>query len=327
MRIACVGSLVLIACLTAVTPLVAQQGTAAIAGRITDEQGAVLPGVAVVATNEETGVFRETTTSTEGTFNLPQLVPGRYKVTARLTGFRNMDRSGLILQVGTTLTVNLALAIGGLEETVTVAGESPLVDTTSARVGGNIGTAELAELPAMNRNYFSAVALLPGVQFTPSNQMGNDTIVSAGQSPQGNNVTVDGGYNIDDALGATAGAQVRTPIEAIQEFQVMTSMYDAESAGQRRRQCREQGGDQPVQGCRVPEASNALTSRPSQSSALGKAGGDKADWGSWWPEIQNKAHFVSLERQIDNPSRTRVYQTRPILFSNRGAQRLNTLIR
>ena len=80
----------------------------------------------------------------------------------------------------------------------------------------------------MNRNYFAAVALLPGVQFTPSNQMGNDTIIASGQSQQGNNVTVDGGYNADDALGATAGAQVRTPIEAIQEFQVLTSMYDAE---------------------------------------------------------------------------------------------------
>ena len=126
------------------------------------------------------------------------------------------------------MTINLALAVGGLEETVTVTGQSPLVDTTSASVGGNIGTAELSELPAMNRNYFAAVALLPGVQFSPSNQMGNDTIIASGQSSQGNNVTVDGGYNADDALGASAGAQVRTPLEAIQEFQVMTSMYDAE---------------------------------------------------------------------------------------------------
>ena len=80
----------------------------------------------------------------------------------------------------------------------------------------------------MNRNYFSTVALLPGVQFSPSNQMGNDTIVANGQSTQNNNVSVDGGYNGDDALGTSSGAQVRTPLEAIQEFQVLTSMYDAE---------------------------------------------------------------------------------------------------
>ena len=58
--------------------------------------------------------------------------------------------------------------------------------------------------------------------------MGNDTVAANGQSPQGNNVSVDGGYNADDALGTSSGAQVRTPIEAIQEFQVLTSMYDAE---------------------------------------------------------------------------------------------------
>jgi len=72
------------------------------------------------------------------------------------------------------------------------------------------------------------VALLPGVQFSPSNQMGNDTIVAGGQSAQNSNVSVDGGYNNDDALGTSAGAQVRTPLEAVQEFQVITSMYDAE---------------------------------------------------------------------------------------------------
>ncbi len=66
------------------------------------------------------------------------------------------------------------------------------------------------------------------MQFSPSNQMGNDTIVAAGQSTQDNNVAVDGGYNGDDALGTSSGAQVRTPLEAIQEFQVLTSMYDAE---------------------------------------------------------------------------------------------------
>ena len=210
------------------TPLLAQQGTSQINGKVTDEQGAILPGVAVVVTNEENGTFRETTTSEEGTYFVSQIQPGRYKIVARLTGFRTLERGGLIVQVGTTLTINLALPVGGIEENVTVTGQSPLVDTTSARVGGNVGTAELSELPAMNRNYFAAVALLPGVQFSPSNQMGNDTIIAVRPDPQGNNVTVDGGYNVDDALGATPGAQVRTPVEAIQEFQVLTSMYDAE---------------------------------------------------------------------------------------------------
>src|SRR5215831_6880362 len=178
----------------------AQQGTAEIAGRVTDEQGAVLPGVAIVVSNEETGISRELTTSEEGSYLASQLAPGRYRVVAKLTGFRTIERGGLILPVGTTLTINLTLPVGVAAETITVIGESPLLDTTSARVGGNIGTEELAETPATHRNYFAIVSLLPGVVFTPSNQMGNDTIVAAGQTSQNNNVSVDGGYNADDAL-------------------------------------------------------------------------------------------------------------------------------
>ena len=174
-------------CFAAVSSI-AQQGTAELAGKVTDEQGAVLPGVAIVVTNEETGVFRDLVTGPAGTYFASQLVPGRYKIVAKLQGFQTTERADLILPVGKTLTINLSLTVGGLQETVHVTAESPLVDTTSAKVGGNIGTAELSELPAMNRNYFATVALLPGVQFSPSNQMGNDTIVAAGQSTQGNNV-------------------------------------------------------------------------------------------------------------------------------------------
>src|SRR5262245_60644861 len=191
-------------------PLHAQQGTSSVAGKVTDEQGAILPGASIVLTNEESGVFREVTSSGEGTYVVSALPPGRYKIVAKLEGFRAMERGGLVVALGTTLTADLQLRVGGLEETVTVSGQAPLVDTSSVRVGGNINADELSELPAMNRNYFSAVALLPGVQFSPSTQMGNDTIIAAGQSNQNNNVTVDGGYNADDALGTSAGAQVRT---------------------------------------------------------------------------------------------------------------------
>ena len=333
-RIACVLAAVL---WFLPSPLTAQQGTAQISGRVTDEQGAVLPGVAVTVANEATGVYRELVTSSEGTYVAAQIVPGIYTVTARLTGFQTAERRDLILQVGTTLTINLSLKIGGVQETVTVAGQSPLVDTTSARVGGNVGTAELAELPAMNRNYFAAVALLPGVQFTPSVQMGNDTITSAGQSPQGNNVTVDGGYNMDDALGATAGAQVRTPLEAVQEFQVLTSMYDAEfgrASGVIVNAVTKAGTNQFKGVGFFSTASNRLTARDFlvKQGNLPKPTVTKRDWGGviGGPIIKNKAHFFfSLERQIDNPTRTRVFPTRPSLNYSTIEERSswNTLIR
>src|SRR5438552_1694562 len=188
-----VGSFVV----AAAAPLFAQQGTSEIGGKVTDEQGAILPGVSIVVTNEESGLFREVTTGADGSYFASQLTPGRYRIAAKLPSFRTFERGGLVLAVGQRLTINATLALGALEETVKVTAESPLVDTTSVKVGGNIGSMELRELPAMNRNFFSTVALLPGVQFTPSNQMGNDTIVSAGQTSENNNVAVDGGYKSD----------------------------------------------------------------------------------------------------------------------------------
>jgi hypothetical protein len=209
-------------------PVLAQQGTSEIGGRVTDEQGAVLPGVSIVITNEETGVFREVTSGTDGSYFASQLIPGRYRIAAKLASFRTFERGGLQLAVGKTLTIDVTLMLGSLAETLTVTAESPLVDTTSIKVGGNIGTQELSELPAMNRNFFAAVALLPGYSVFAVQPDGQRHDRLRRQTSQNNNVAVDGGYNADDALGTSAGAQVRTPLEAIQEFQVLTSLYDAE---------------------------------------------------------------------------------------------------
>ncbi len=303
----------------AAPPLFAQQGTSQVSGKVTDEQGGVLPGVAILVTNEETGVFREVTSSAEGAYFVSQMVPGRYKITAKLLGFHTMERSGLILQVGNTLTINLTLPVGGVEENVVVTGQSPLVDTTSAVVGGNLGTEDLNQLPAMNRNYFAAVALLPGVQFSPSNQMGNDTIIAGGQTSQNSTVTVDGGYNSDDALGTSSGAQVRTPIEAVQEFQVLTSMYDAEygrASGAIVNAVTKAGTNQFRGVVFGSTASNALSAVDAlvKFSNQAKPTTTQRDWGGviGGPIVKNKAHFFfSLERQVDNPNRTGVFPTRP----------------
>jgi hypothetical protein len=336
MRIPWVGS-VLTFVLAAALPALAQQGTAEIGGRVVDEQGGVLPGVTVVITNEESGVYREIVSGPDGNYFAPQLIPGRYKIAAKLASFKNFERGGLILAVGKTLTINVTMVVGTLEETVRVTAESPLVDTTSAKVGGNIGTDELSELPAMNRNYFATVSLLPGVQFAPSNQMGNDTIVASGQTTQNNNVAVDGGYNADDALGTSAGAQVRTPLEAIQEFQVLTSMYDAEfgrASGAIVNAVTKSGTNQ-FKGVLFWEGvSNKLTAADVlvKQGNLVKPTTTKRDWGGviGGPIVRNKAHFfVSLERQVDNPNRTRTFQTRPSLDFSLAEDRTswNTLVR
>src|SRR5437773_114198 len=196
-------------------PTLAQQGTADIGGRATDEQGAVLPGVMIVLTNEETGVFRQVMSGEDGSYFVSALTPGRYRLAATLAGFRNFDRRSLILEVGKTLTINFALAVGALAESVTVTDVSPIIDVTSTEVGGNIGMSEIVELPAPNRNFFAMVALLAGVQFVPSNQVGNDTVIASGQAQHGNNVTRDGGSNSDDAIGSNAAGHTRTPLESV----------------------------------------------------------------------------------------------------------------
>src|SRR6185436_10908650 len=84
----------------AVAPLGAQQGTSEIGGKAVDDQGAVLPGVTVVITNEETGRIREIISGADGSFFASQLVPGRYKISARLPSFRNFERGGLVLAIG-----------------------------------------------------------------------------------------------------------------------------------------------------------------------------------------------------------------------------------
>src|SRR5258707_15276071 len=146
---------------TAAIPLLAQQGTSEIGGKVTDEQGAVLPGVSIVVTNEESGGFREVTSGSDGSYFASQLTPGRYKIAAKLASFRNFERGGLLLAVGKTLTINVTLALGALEETVRDTAESPLVDTTSVTGGGNIGTVRMSGRPARIRNFFFTIPRPP----------------------------------------------------------------------------------------------------------------------------------------------------------------------
>ena len=107
--------------------------------------------------------------------------------------------------------------------------ESPLVDVTSKEIGGNITSETLTQLPSVNGNFIGFIGLLPGIVPSISTEsFGSDAISVNGQDPRNNNYSVDGGNNNDDVIGQRAGMQARTPIEAIQEFQVITNQYDAE---------------------------------------------------------------------------------------------------
>src|SRR4051794_11045540 len=207
----------------------AQQGTTELRGRVVDTQGAVLPGVSVVVRNQATGMVRETVSGSDGAFIASGIVPGTYEVTAELQGFKKFNRKDLLLEVGKTASIDVKMEVGSLEETVTVSAESPLVDVTSKEIGGNITNQTLVQLPSVNGNFVGFVGLLPGIVPSISTEsFGSDSISVNGQDPRNNNYMLDGGNNNDDVIGQRAGTQARTPIEAIQEFQVITNQFDAE---------------------------------------------------------------------------------------------------
>jgi Carboxypeptidase regulatory-like domain len=208
---------------------VAQQGTAEIRGKVTDQQAGSLPGVTVTVTNQESGNFREAVSSSDGSYFMAALPPGRYQVTAQLQGFKKFVRQDVVLAVGNQMGVDIQLELGGVEETVLVTGESPIIDVTSKEIGGNISSKELSEIPSIARNFTYFAGLLPGIVPTANlASWGSDTLTANGVDSRNNSYLVDGGWDNDDYLGQNNGAQARVPLDAAQEFQVLTGQFDAE---------------------------------------------------------------------------------------------------
>jgi len=131
-------------------------------GTVTDSTGAVLPGVMVTATNNESGNTFEAISDERGNFRLPVRV-GTYRITAQLPGFATVNRSVQML-VGQTVVVNIQMALSTIAESLTVTGEPPLVDTTTSKVGANIDPRQMQELPLNGRNWMDLSLLAPGAR-------------------------------------------------------------------------------------------------------------------------------------------------------------------
>jgi hypothetical protein len=230
-RIARVGGLtVLVAGLTSYA--FAQAGRSGINGVVFDQGKAVLPGATVTATNEATGLARETVTGPDGRFIISTLTPGNYTVSVELQGFQMQRREQLGLAVGQELTVDFTLGVQGLAETVTVTGESPVVEITSSRVGTNVTPEEIDSLPSAGRSSLSLMQLVPGL--TPSLAPGTfegGQFNANGRDTGSNLFMVDGVYNNDERNGGSQGDQARISLDTMAEFQVLTHQYTAEFGG------------------------------------------------------------------------------------------------
>src|SRR5262245_55971593 len=212
----------------AAAPAFAQQTTGNITGRILDDQGSAVPGVSVTALNSQTGFSRTTVTDAEGVYRLNALPVGTYDLTAELTGFSKVENKAIVLNVGQTLDVNMSLRVASVQESVTVTGESPLIETRSSSVGGVVDIQRIESLPLNGRQFANLAATIPGVglgfhsdptkssQFSPQINGGNGRNV---------NYQIDGGDNNDDTVGGLLQA---FPLEAIQEFNFVTQRFKAE---------------------------------------------------------------------------------------------------
>ena len=208
----------------------AQLSTGQMSGQVTDESGAVLPGVTVTATQTDTGATRTVVTGENGSYVLPNLPTGPYRLEAMLQGFRAYVQTGIVLQVAAAPVINVALALGNVEETVTVAADAPLVDVKSAGIGTVIENERILELPLQGRQVtdlilLAGAAVQTGQPNTRSFQGGVNIAVAGGQG-FGVAYLLDGAMHNDPATAA--GLPLPFP-DALQEFRLATSGLSAEN--------------------------------------------------------------------------------------------------
>src|SRR5512135_1943070 len=220
--------LVVVAALALPATALAQGNVGTIDGRVLDPSKAAVPGATVTAKNVATGLTRTAVVSPTGTYRIPALPAGSYDVSATLTGFSTQVTKAVEVRVGDTVTVDFAMKVGAVAETVEVVGETPLVQTTKSDVGQVITTAMVENMPLNGRKFQDLSLLVPGTRpanyYDPTKtEVGG--ISYGGLTGRSVNISVDGGDNND---GVVRGLLQQFSADAIQEYKVTTQRYSAE---------------------------------------------------------------------------------------------------
>src|SRR5262245_49039910 len=213
------------------TPLAyGQSAQGGLRGVVKDPQG-VIPGVTVTLTNEGNNTTRETVTNGVGEYSFPAIDPGRYSVKASVPGYKTFERKGITIGVQSFVGLDITLEVGALEETITVTGESPLIETTNASTGDVLDTKTLETIPTAGRSVFLMANLQPTVQTSGNahwnrmqDQVGNSAVSMGGGAVRANNFLVDG-FPVTDLQNR---ASTNPSIEAIDSMKVQVHTYDAE---------------------------------------------------------------------------------------------------
>ena len=208
------------------TTAVAQSTTGRILGTLNDASGAAVAGATVVVTDVQRGTSRTVTTDESGAYGVPDLQPGSYKIYVEARGFKRVERANVQIEVASDIRVDFALQPGQVSETVTITEEVPLLNTTSATLGGTLSNREINDLPLNGRNYENLLQLRPGVMRYPGG--GFSTTSSNGLRAEDNAYLVDGlfnsepfsGQSIINGAGIAGDSATILPVDAIQEFNV-----------------------------------------------------------------------------------------------------------
>ena len=201
------------------SPAYAQLAQGELRGTVADESGAVLPGVTITAIHVETGTSRTTTTAANGGYLMPSLPLGTYRVTAELSGFSTVIRDGFRIAVSESVAINFTMKVATLQETVTVTGESPLVDTKKSSLSGRVNPEQVQALPLNGRNWLDLVSMVAGSRGNPGDiRAGASGGDAARYQMDGLSVTGQG----------TGGETQGYSQEIIAEVQVLTNRFDAE---------------------------------------------------------------------------------------------------
>jgi len=220
--------------------VLAQVITGTISGTVSDDSGSVVPGATISVRNTNTGISRNVNADAAGRYTVPRLALGDYEVKAGAPGFQTLVHSGITLTVGREATVDLVLKVGAVAETITVTGEAPLVESTTATVSGLVDEATMRDLPLNGRSFGDLSATQPGVVSDLPYAGGATAVfnsggaasrhVIAGAKPTESTFLLDGaevttpstGMPVNSVLGQQLG------VEAIREFTLLQNNFGAQ---------------------------------------------------------------------------------------------------
>jgi hypothetical protein len=214
------------------------QATAQLAGIVTDNTGASVPDVEITVTSIATGVERKVTTNESGSYTLPFLPPGEYRITLQKQGFQKISRDNVRLEVNQTARIDFALTVGSVSETVEVVGAAPLIESDSSAIGQVVERKAIEDLPLNGRNFVQLAVLGPGVVGVgfgargtimsgtrPDDLRPGSELFANGNREGSNNFLIDG---TDNNERLTLAIALRPSVEAVQEFKIQTNMFAAD---------------------------------------------------------------------------------------------------